>query len=1311
MSRRAAVLVLACGALCGSPTGAETLTSEAFRIECDAGGIRSLRHPKDVFDTDYIAANAALGRLIVRYRAAPHGDWRELSELVPGTPAVDARTIRYRLGRRPPSLAARSTAATVFGSGGLRALSDGSVSAPVFTFSPARGTVQWVQYTFPLEQEVSRVEAFWVTPPPSWRLLFAEGSEWKEVAARTPYGREASTLTAVEFQPLRTLALRLEVTLAGEPASLAEWRVGPDPAPEPPADLAVEGTFGLDDGTLEWTVTLANTSGHPLEVGDLAVPLPFAERVPPRADIYTRKLMRHALVAGHGSWVYWQRSNGVGPFLAMTPSPGTAFEYFDSSTGATAGGFGGTFTPYLHARAARAAAERSGGNWRLPTSGLTLAPGARRTYGFRFRWAPDVAGIRSLLHDEGLFDTAVVPGMVLPVDLPALVSLRTKNRIESVVAEHPGRTRIEDLGEKAAGARVYRVSFSKLGENLLTVGYSGGRWTTLEFFVTEPLETVIKKRASFLVSRHQHTDPSRWYVGAYGDWDQRNEVLRGPEDRDGLSSWLTDANDDAGNARPAFIASKNAFFPDEKEIRSLELYISRYLWGGMQMTEAEKYPYGIYGIPNWKANRESPDEGRSGRAHLWRIYDYPHIALLYFRMYQIATHYPDKVAHLDAATYLERAYRTAVAYWTVPNEIERWSADNVGTMNEAFLAELIEALDEEGRPEWARTLRGYWEGKVERFVNRPPNLYGSEFPFDSTGFESTGAFAAYAVRNAETELRRRVSADAARSFLEFQLRLNLTARGWLETTYYQLGSDYRASMTYLLSYMSQLGGWSILDYALQFAPDPAELLRLGYASSLSSWALVNSGTAESGWGYWYPSATNDGATGGGFMPEAIGRTWIGKTVPRGAWHYSAEADVGYCGALRTHATIVTDDPRFGEIALGGRLERAGRAVEVIPRDGLRARLHVRRSGQRLSLRLEGAGYARERPIRIADDLADLRFTIENRAGRPHRARLVVAGLPPGTYAVTVDGRRVATLRGGARPEREDEVALPIAGESATVAIVREVHGKAAQQWRAAAASRRSAHPLRPGEEAEDLAHHALRLIGVEQELRVRGAFEDDPFLGAGGLLVGRPNPGQPGPGSRRVVAREKEQGRRAQPLRLVGLGGQQDQAVDLGRSVDGCPTGGPASQASADGRHRPGARPSKVASRGEDVQVEGRRPDVLLAGAAGTAVATQVDRHDSEARVRQHPRLLLPTPLVEPAAVDEHDAAVAPAVDVRLDDPAILGGDRDARGRRGFACHEPGGDQVLHQSHVSTSSGRARQPRFSPGALPAAGAFPVRARS
>jgi hypothetical protein len=641
--------------------------------------------------------------------------------------------------------------------------------------------------------------------------------------------------------------------------------------------------------------------------------------------------------------------------------------------------------------------------------------------------------------------------MVVPTDLPAMFSLRSRNTIAGIEAEHPAQTSIELVGEKGGGSStVYRVQFSKLGENMLTLKYGDGLWTTLEFFATEPLETVIKKRAAFLVSHHQHKDPNKWYVGVYSDWDQKNEMLRSPEDRDGLSAWLTDANDDAGNARPAFIASKNVFFPDRAEIESVELYISKYLWGGMQMTDREKYPYAIYGIPNWRANRASADPGRNGQAHVWRIYDYPHVIMLYYRMYQIARFYPDKAALLSAEEYLERAFRTAVAYWTVPNEVEGWSADAVGTMNEAFIPELIQALEEEGRREWADTLRGHWEGKVERFVNRTPNLYGSEFAFDSTGFESTGAFAKYAMDHVlgpgepmpadlpADDFRRGVSYEAAVKFMNFQLLLNMSDRGWLETTYFQLGSDYRGSMSYLLSYMSQLGGWSILDYGLHYARDPTDYLRLGYASSLSSWALVNSGTERSGYGYWFPGRNNDGATGGGFMPEASGRGWIGKTVTRGAWYYSAEQDVGYCGALRTHATIIARDPIFGELAYGGVLTRDGNAVRVVPRDGVRVRIHVIRDDLRVHMALDHDGFARDRPVTIADDLSSIQFTVENRTGGPHQTHLMLAGLPPGDYTVAVDGRSAATVRGA---REATKVALPLgAGSAASVTITRTAAG-------------------------------------------------------------------------------------------------------------------------------------------------------------------------------------------------------------------------------------------------------------------------------
>jgi len=68
---------------------------------------------------------------------------------------------------------------------------------------------------------------------------------------------------------------------------------------------------------------------------------------------------------------------------------------------------------------------------------------------------------------------------------------------------------------------MYRARFKRLGENRLTVHYAEGRTMPLEFFVTEPLETLLRKRAAFIVTHQQHREPAKWYDGLYSLWDRR----------------------------------------------------------------------------------------------------------------------------------------------------------------------------------------------------------------------------------------------------------------------------------------------------------------------------------------------------------------------------------------------------------------------------------------------------------------------------------------------------------------------------------------------------------------------------------------------------------------------------------------------------------------------------------------------------------------------------------------------------------------------------------------------------------------------
>ncbi|HXN50134.1 MAG TPA: DUF5695 domain-containing protein [Bryobacteraceae bacterium] len=1017
--------------LLAAVAGAAALANSSFEIQSSPSGLTSLKRVHDRYDTDYIAGGHALGNVLVRYKAPADAAWQTALYATGGG-------LSFHVGKAIPTIATSSKASASPGGTLLDALNDqiepassSNETVPRFVWINRSGTREWVEYDFPKPESVSSAQVYWSTHeegdrpcrlPQSWRLLYREGDDWKEVHDVSAYGVARDQYNTATFDPVTTSALRLEAQLqTGATAGILEWRVNTNVGRqvELQKDLEIGEAFALRDEEVEWSISLANKTAQPIEVGDLAVPLPFnTEYVWDKTETYTKRLIRHSFIAGNGSWVFWTRTNAEGPFLTLTPQQGTHFEYFDES-----GPAGRVYTAYIHSAASGAELRAKGGTWRQENTRLLLAPGQSASYRFRLRWAKDYDAVRDTLYDEGLFDVHVVPGMTIPTDLAVLLSLRTRRRIASIAPEHLEQTTVEYLGTKGKDVHVYRVRFSRLGENLLTVRYEDHQQMPLEFFVTEPLETLIKKHAAFLASHHQHRDPSKWYNGLFSDWDMKNHVLRSPDNRDGLPPYLVNC-DDPGLGKAPYLASKNVFFPSEVEIEALEYYLKNFVWGKLQMTGQEPYPYAIYGIDNWKVNRESKFADQRGNEHLWRIYDYPHIILLYFRMYQIAERYPNMVHYLDKSAYLERAFGTAKAFFTVPLKIANWSAYETGTYNELVIPDLIDALAKSGKTEEAAWLRAAWEKKAKYFINDHPYLFGSEYPFDSTGFESTHALARYAMTHALD-----VKHQDAQQFLDEQIRLNIACRGWLETAYYHLGSDFRGggSGEYTLSYMAQMGGWAILDYGLYFAADPIRYLRLGYNSFLSSWALESSGTPESNYGYWFPGKENDGGAGGGFEPRPWGRSWIGKLQGRGSWWYNSEIDLGFSGALRTAATIVSDDPIFGLIAYGGDLERAGRLVRVIPKDGLRVRFHVIRGTEHLHMELDRDGFAAGRPIEFDDAFDAVSFTLENRSADEHTTMLQVAGLAPGKWTLDSGGRAVAGFEIAVGETREIPLPLPPGG--------------------------------------------------------------------------------------------------------------------------------------------------------------------------------------------------------------------------------------------------------------------------------------------
>ena len=796
-------------------------------------------------------------------------------------------------------------------------------------------------------------------------------------------------------------------------------------------DLITEAGFRLEGDELIYELSLTNQSDSPMEIGTLRFGIPYNRLSGENPkQIFEERVMKHHFISGDGSYLFFQRPTGKGPYLVMTPLTGTSLEYYDPGNPESRNR---DFTVYVHAQST---VKEDSVHWRLPLSEGHLAPGGTVSYGFRFNWAADYDGIRDVLVSSGLPDIRIVPGMTVPTDLAVKFAVRSNTPIRAINAEFPSETSISKL-PSSGDKQLFEARFKRLGENKLTVLFGGDQTTYLEFFVTEPIATLYKKRADFLTNTQQLKAPDKWWDGLFGQWNMRDEMVLSPDNPDGFDQsrlvYLLTC-DDPGLCKAPFLAAKNVHYPNQQEIAALDYYIDNFVWGGLQRTDKEEpYPYGVYGTPDWYTNRD-PERRKAitdqnlDKEHVWRSYDYPHIFMLYFHMYQLASRYPELHFTHSADTYFMRAKETAKAYFTYPYDILPWyETYKWGCYNELVLLDIIAEAEKKGYQEDADWLRSEWEKKVKYFIYDDPYPYRSEYSIDATAFESSHALAKYALHNdlqPDTNLwfdknlekwysHPHVSRDSAAQFMEEQIQANIACRGWLENAYYLKGSDFRGnSDKYLLSYMAQMGGWSIMDYALNYAKDPSEYLSLGYASYLSSFALMNTGNAASNYGFWYPGAENDGASGWAFEPMLHATSWIQRKQNRGPWYYDGEIDLGYGGALRTAATVVVNDPDFGWYAYGGDLNHQGNCFTVYPKDGLQQRFHfLADSGVKLGITCRQDGFA-PRPDAISFDaaLSDITLVLENRTGTNHEQQLDFSGLPTGAYAVTLDGKPLKDVR-------------------------------------------------------------------------------------------------------------------------------------------------------------------------------------------------------------------------------------------------------------------------------------------------------------
>jgi hypothetical protein len=799
--------------------------------------------------------------------------------------------------------------------------------------------------------------------------------------------------------------------------------------------LVLESVLTLGFDNVEWTLNISNLASQATTIGNLSLPLPMNDHF----SGVTSSAMKHSFISGYDSFIFWMRPDSVPPYLLMTPDDNTKFEFWDVSGG---------YEVYIHSYVAgtNAAAQNpsvttGGQRWRQPNTSLTLLAGASQTYGLKFQWVNSYDDIRQTLVNNGKIDVHVVPGMTVPTNLVAQFALQTTQAVSSVAAEFPTQTQIQFLGTtNVTGTntyQLYQVQFSQLGENKLTITYGNSRTMYLEFFVTEPLETLINKRAAYLTS-HQTTNASLWYNGLYCDVNMNDGQLITPDNHDTLGTSFQVyeiASDDAGESRPAYMATKEAVFPVQSEVSALDSYITNFVWGGLQRTTNESSSYGIYGVPDWHQLRTN------NNLSIGRGYDYPHIIVMYYEMYRVAKLHPEVTTALSAQTYLTRAWGTAMALWSFGGS----QATQVGLMNEMIIPNLLAALDAEGMTSQEASLRAKWETKVAYYVGGNADLFASEYAFDATGFEAQEAYAKYALQNAGTSTAMgsgNVGAflNQTTNYMYTQINANVFDRGWLETAYYYYGSDYRGDMgdDFVVTYMAQMGGWGLLDFGLNYATNSTDYLRLGYASYLNGWSTMNTGTSTSSYGFWYPGAQYDGGCGGGYEPSPFNSTWLGgQPMHRGAWYYSAEENLGFCGAIREAATILSDDPIFGRFCYGGTWTNVAGDPNITPLDGVRQRFHAMLNTGTLHLIMDLDNFAAGQVVDLAPDLSHVNFQVETGNAASHSIPLHFTTSLAGTYNLSNGASTLLTTNVPAGQEMILSVPFPAGGATQSFSITKQ----------------------------------------------------------------------------------------------------------------------------------------------------------------------------------------------------------------------------------------------------------------------------------
>jgi hypothetical protein len=201
-------------------TTVTTLTTEAQTLDFNKEGKLTVEDQTLTLIPYYAWCHRGSGKMRV---------WlpQDLSATTPAQPATLASESKVTSSVRLPALSSVNDRLVPKG--------ENDRSVPYTHWWPKKASTEWIAYELPEVSEVSSSTVYWFSDKPwggcdvpkSWRILYlTESGQWQPVTCDGVYPTYRGTPSTVNFAPVRTKSLRLEVTLPdGDSAGLFEWSV------------------------------------------------------------------------------------------------------------------------------------------------------------------------------------------------------------------------------------------------------------------------------------------------------------------------------------------------------------------------------------------------------------------------------------------------------------------------------------------------------------------------------------------------------------------------------------------------------------------------------------------------------------------------------------------------------------------------------------------------------------------------------------------------------------------------------------------------------------------------------------------------------------------------------------------------------------------------------------------------------------------------------------------------------------------------------------------------------------------------------